>query len=299
MSLASAIASASVLKRNSGATGPKVSSRDDQHVGRHVGRARSARRTCRRSAWRLPPVTTLAPLASASATCSSTFSTRVRVDQRALRHAGLGAVADLERLHLRGELLRRTRRRRRPARRGGWRRRRSGRRCGTCEAIAPSTAASRSASSNTMNGALPPSSSESFLIVGAHCAHQHAADLGRAGEGQLAHGRVGAQLAADRAATSPVTTLSTPGGMPARCASSASASAENGVCLGRLDDHRCSRRPAPGATLRVIIALGKFHGVIAAQTPIGCLMTTMRLSLPMRAGWCRRRRACLPRRTIR
>jgi hypothetical protein len=29
------------------------------------------------------------------------------------------------------------------------------------------------------------------------------------------------------------------------------------------------------------MALGKFHGVIAATTPIGCLMTTMRLS-----GWC-------------
>jgi len=28
--------------------------------------------------------------------------------------------------------------------------------------------------------------------------------------------------------------------------------------------------------LRVIIAAGKFHGVIAAQTPIGCLMVTMR-----------------------
>jgi hypothetical protein len=36
--------------------------------------------------------------------------------------------------------------------------------------IAPSTAASTSASSKTMNGALPPNSSESFLIVGAHCA---------------------------------------------------------------------------------------------------------------------------------
>ena len=35
--------------------------------------------------------------------------------------------------------------------------------------IAPSAAASRSASSNTMNGALPPSSSDSFLIVGATC----------------------------------------------------------------------------------------------------------------------------------
>ena len=28
-----------------------------------------------------------------------------------------------------------------------------------------------------------------------------------------------------------------------------------------------------GATLRVIIAMGKFQGVIAAQTPTGCLST--------------------------
>ena len=38
----------------------------------------------------------------------------------------------------------------------------------------------------------------------------------------------------------------------------------------------CSRRPAPGATLRVIMAAGKFHGVMAPTTPTGCLMTTMR-----------------------
>ena len=36
-----------------------------------------------------------------------------------------------------------------------------------------------------------------------------------------------------------------------------------------------------GPTLRVIIASGKFHGVMQATTPIGSLMTTMRLS-----GWC-------------
>ena len=36
--------------------------------------------------------------------------------------------------------------------------------------IAPATAASRSASSKTRNGALPPSSSESFLTCPAHCA---------------------------------------------------------------------------------------------------------------------------------
>ena len=33
-----------------------------------------------------------------------------------------------------------------------------------------------------------------------------------------------------------------------------------------------------GPALRVIMALGKFQGVIAATTPIGCLMTMMRRS---------------------
>src|SRR5713101_5905189 len=37
------------------------------------------------------------------------------------------------------------------------------------EAIAPLTAISISASSNTMNGALPPNSSDIFFIVPAHC----------------------------------------------------------------------------------------------------------------------------------
>jgi hypothetical protein len=65
--------------------------------------------------------------------------------------------------------------------------------------------------------------------------------------------------------------------MPARCASSASASAESGVCEAGLIT---TVQPAAsaGAALRVIIAAGKFHGVIIAQTPIGCLITKMRLS---------------------
>jgi hypothetical protein len=35
-----------------------------------------------------------------------------------------------------------------------------------------------------------------------------------------------------------------------------------------------------GPALRVIIAAGKFQGVIAAQTPIGSFSTRMRLSAP-------------------
>ncbi len=78
----------------------------------------------------------------------------------------------------------------------------------------------------------------------------------------------------------PVTTLNTPLGMPARSASSASARAENGVWLAGLTT-MVQPAASAGPALRVIIAAGKFHGVIAAVTPIGCLMTMMRLSF-----WC-------------
>ena len=71
---------------------------------------------------------------------------------------------------------------------------------------------------------------------------------------------------------SAVRMLSTPAGMPARMASSAKASALSGVASAGLIT---TLQPAAsaGATLRVIIAMGKFQGVMAAHTPIGCLMT--------------------------
>ena len=66
--------------------------------------------------------------------------------------------------------------------------------------------------------------------------------------------------------------------MPALLASSASARAERGVCSAGLIT---IAQPAAiaGATLRVIMALGKFQGVIATHTPMGCLRTMKRLSL--------------------
>src|SRR6201999_2038828 len=76
----------------------------------------------------------------------------------------------------------------------------------------------------------------------------------------------------------PVSTLQTPGGMPARSASTARARAENGVCeAGRMTPVQPAAQPGPA--LRVIIAAGKFHGVIAANTPIGSFSTTMRRPL--------------------
>ena len=76
---------------------------------------------------------------------------------------------------------------------------------------------------------------------------------------------------------SPVMTLNTPGGMPARSASTARARAEKGVSeAGRATIVHPAARAAP--TLRVSMAAGKFQGVMAAQTPMGCLSTRMRLS---------------------
>src|SRR5687767_5019120 len=76
----------------------------------------------------------------------------------------------------------------------------------------------------------------------------------------------------------PTTTLNTPAGKPASCTISASASAVNGVAEAGLST---TGQPAAsaGAILRVTIVDGQFHGVIAATTPSGCLMTHRRLLL--------------------
>src|SRR6187551_3681806 len=147
------------------------------------------------------------------------------------------------------------------------------------EMIAPSAAASRSASSNTMNGALPPSSSEIFLIVGATCfISSRPTSVDPVNDSFRTVGFAHISPPIDGA--SPVMTFSTPGGNPARSASSASANAEYGVASAGL---MTTVQPAASAgdTLRVIIEHGKFHGVIAAHTPTGSFTTTRRRSLPI------------------
>ena len=69
-----------------------------------------------------------------------------------------------------------------------------------------------------------------FLHIFRRLAQQDLADLGRAGEGHLAHGGIRANSSPMGAGFSAVTTLTTPSGTPARWASSTSARAENGVC---------------------------------------------------------------------
>ena len=70
--------------------------------------------------------------------------------------------------------------------------------------------------------------------------------------------------------------MNTPAGMPARSASSARARADSGVSRGGLIT-KVQPAASAGAHLRVIMALGKFHGVIAPTTPTGPLVTRMRL----------------------
>src|SRR5215813_1171904 len=113
-----------------------------------------------------------------------------------------------------------------------------------------------------MNGALPPSSSDSFLTVAAHCAiSTFPTSVDPVNDSLRTTGlEVSSPPISDAA---PVTTLKTPLGTPARSASSANASAENGVCAAGF---KTTVHPAAiaGPALRVIIARGKFHGVIQA-----------------------------------
>src|SRR5262245_51609879 len=118
-----------------------------------------------------------------------------------------------------------------------------------------------------MNGALPPSSSEIFFSVPADWTISFLPISVEPVKVTLRTAGLDVSSAPSTLA-GPVITLNTPFGIPARCASSAIASAEYGVCIAGL---QMNVHPAAsaGPALRVIIAAGKFHGVIAATTPTG------------------------------
>src|SRR4029077_7203003 len=111
------------------------------------------------------------------------------------------------------------------------------------EASAPSTAASRSASSNTMKGALPPSSIEVFFTVFEHCSRRILPPAVEPVKVTLR--TIGLDVISPPMAEElPVTTLNTPFGIPARSPSSAIASAEYGVMVAGL---RTMVQPAASA----------------------------------------------------
>ena len=142
--------------------------------------------------------------------------------------------------------------------------------------MAPSTAASRSASSKTRNGALPPSSIEVFSTWSAAWAISirptsvEPVKLSLRSRGSL---MIGSETLPEEVA---VTTLSTPGGRPHSSSSWARASIDSGVCWAGLTT---IVQPAAiaGPILRVPIAVGKFHGVMKKHGPIGWRITSTRL----------------------
>src|SRR3990172_2478878 len=121
-----------------------------------------------------------------------------------------------------------------------------------------------------MNGALPPSSSATFFTVEAAWRIKSLPiSVEPVKAMQRTNGLV--VISSPMADALPVMTLKTPAGAPARSAHAASPRAVSGVWLAGL---QTTVQPAAsaGVHLRVIIAAGKFHGVIAPTTPIGCLM---------------------------
>src|SRR6202023_3354081 len=95
------------------------------------------------------------------------------------------------------------------------------------EAIAPLTAASMSASSKTMNGALPPNSNDNFLTVPAHCCISNLPTSVEPVKVSLR--TIGFEVSSPPTSfDGPVTQENTPLGTPARSASSHRARAEKG-----------------------------------------------------------------------
>ena len=91
-----------------------------------------------------------------------------------------------------------------------------------------------------------------------------------------------------------VTRLTTPGGAPASSIARRTSAAVSGVALAGLTT---LVQPAAiaGPSLRVIIAAGKFHGVIAATTPTGWRSTSTRFAgLLASATWPYTRSASPP-----
>ncbi len=116
-----------------------------------------------------------------------------------------------------------------------------------------------------MNGALPPSSMDSRLSVGAACSiRMRPTRVEPVKDSFRTRGEVDSTVPMSRGR--PVTTLSA--SMPDSCASTASASAVNGVIS---EGFTTMAQPAASAApaLRVIMAAGKFHGVMATERPTG------------------------------
>jgi hypothetical protein len=123
-------------------------------------------------------------------------------------------------------------------------------------------------------GRIPAQLHAGLLDRGRALGEERRAHLGRAGEAQFAHVRAGRQFAADHAAWAG-DDIAYACGKTGTLGQDADGDGREGVWLA---GRRMPVQPAaqPGPALRVIIAAGKFHGVMAAKTPIGSFCTMMR-----------------------
>ena len=134
--------------------------------------------------------------------------------------------------------------------------------------MAPSSAASTSASARTTNGALPPSSIAHLRTLPAAVrSSSRPTSVEPVNDSMRVRGWV-SMASTTGPGSEVVTTLSTPGGRPASSSSAATARAVSGVSAAGL---RTAVQPAAsaGAILRVAMAAGKFHGVTRTLTPTG------------------------------
>lgn len=135
--------------------------------------------------------------------------------------------------------------------------------------MAADTAASRSASAKTMNGALPPSSIEHLTTFSAAWARRRrpvSVEPVKENFRTRASLSIAATTLEDRRVGM---VLTTPGGTPARSKIAAMASAVSGVSLAGFSTV-VQPAASAGAIFRVAIAAGKFQGVTNTEIPIGC-----------------------------
>jgi hypothetical protein len=142
--------------------------------------------------------------------------------------------------------------------------------------IAPATAASRSASAATTNGALPPSSIDEFTTRSAAWPSRSRPMPVEPVKETLRTRLSASQVPTTAPGSVVVTTLTTPAGTPDSSRIRATASAVSGVSDAGLST---TVQPAAraGPILRVAIAAGKFHGVTRAETPTGREVTIVRV----------------------
>ena len=134
-------------------------------------------------------------------------------------------------------------------------------------ATAPFTACSRSASSNTRLGDLPPSSSVTFLRPGAAASFTFCPPMSPPVKATLAVSGWRTR-GSPTSGPKPVTTFTTPFGKPALSASLASSSSEAEVYSEGLMTMVFPAASA-GAIFQVVSARGEFQGVMATTTPSG------------------------------